>query len=308
MPKTGKHNFRLNRKAFGLTYSCPKNLDENPIQSHQELIDHYNAISPHGSYIVAKELHKDGKTHWHLDWKFTHIIDTTDPRFFDFKGVHPNICDGAPGKGWKAYITKDFDFESNCFEKSVFEEALTMPTADEAIEVLWRKRPQLMCERAHNIEANIRKRMKSEHPQVRFNGPFLKEFYPTDWDPATHSLLLVGPPGIGKTQFARYLLGDNHYIKGSLDSLKEVSFEKPLLFDEICMLERNAEESKEITDVQNGGGIHLRHKDVQIPPGIPHIFCHNMMFPFRDPHNAVYGRRVHYHEIEVPDPAALNIA
>lgn len=297
MPKKGKHKFRINRKAVGLTYSRPKDCGGHPITSIQMLVAHHQALHPHCEYIVAKEKHKDGDDHYHTYLKSTTIIDTTNPHYFDFMGVHPNIVKGSPGRGWISYITKDFDFESNCFQKSVFDDALGMATADEAIELLWSKRPQLMCERAHNIEANIRKRMKKDHPQERFFGPYPKHFYPVDWDPTRKSLLLVGPPDVGKTHFARYLLGDNHYIKGSLDGLKECPFEKSILFDEISMLNLDPEQSKEITDVPDGGGIFRRNRDIKIPPGIKRIFCHNIHHPFRDPNGAVYGRRVHVHPV-----------
>ena len=166
---------------------------------------------------------------------------------------------------------------------------------------------------AHNIEENLRKKFKKVEDQKRFYGPFPHYFYPgeiiddnfvhADFDPTTHSLLLVGPPVIGKTQFARYMLGDCDYVKSKLEGLRTCRFDKPILFDEICMLGTDKkpidpEDSKEITDVENGGSISARYRDIAIPCGIQRIFCSNMQHPFRNPNEAVYGRRVHTHVIE----------
>ena len=82
--------FRVNRKAFGLTYSCPKTADDNPITTHKELIEFLETKGV-CEYIVGKELHESGKVHWHAYVKYDHAIDSVDARLFDVKGVHPNI-------------------------------------------------------------------------------------------------------------------------------------------------------------------------------------------------------------------------
>jgi hypothetical protein len=317
------NTFRVNRKAFGLTYSCPRSGDcrhlpagehaegcgcEHPIKTHQELIDFLETKGVN-QYIVGKEEHKSGKIHWHAYAAYDHIIDSSDPRVFDCNGAHPNIVPGRPGKGWQAYCVKDKIYESNFYDKNPFKKALLCESADEAINFLWDTRPEDMCKQGDRIAENIRSRMKPAQAQRRFEGPYPEEFYPRGWNPETHSLLLVGPPNLGKTQYARYLLGDCDYIKSNLEELKKCRWDKPLLFDEVMMLEAHPEQSKEITDVVDGGGINLRFKNVQIPPGVRRVFVHNIEHPFRNPSNAVYGRRVHTHVIDGPcAQAALDIA
>jgi hypothetical protein len=316
MPRKGKSSggFRINRKAFGLTYSCPRGEAcrdlpagehhpqckcENPIKTHKELIEFLDGKGVH-EYIVGKEAHKSGKTHWHAYVKYDTIIDSTDARIFDCNGVHPNIVDGAPGKGWQAYCTKDKEYETNFYGTNPFKKATLCDSAEEAIDMLWQTRPEDMCKHGDRIEENLRKRLGAKHLQKRYDGPYPQEFYPSGWDPDTHALLIVGPPGLGKTQFARYLLGDCDYIKGDLEPLRKIRFDKPILFDEVHMLEKDPEQSKEITDIENGGTIHMRFKNVQIPPGIRRVFVHNKEHPFRNPSGAVYGRRVHTHIIDGP--------
>lgn len=308
--------FRVNRKKFGFTYSCPRHGDcqnmsaqdkkdgkhiegcacTNPIKDNQALVDFLMDKGGSCDYIVAHELHKSGKSHYHAYVKYAEEFQTTNPRMFDMCGCHPRIEN--PGKGWIPYITKDFDFVSNYYGISPWITATKMDTPEEAVEFLWETMPQEMCKYAHNISQNIHKRMRtSELPKaLQWEGPYPSSFYPPVWDRYTHTLLLVGEPGINKTEFAKYLLGDHHYIKGSLQGLKNILFDKPLLLDEINMLDEDPEQSKEISDVINGGTIKMRYGDVIIPPGVPRIIINNFK-PLRDPHKAVYGRRVLVHRI-----------
>lgn len=305
MPRKPK-GFRIARKKIGLTYSCPKDAAMHPISAHKELRD-FMESKGYCKYLIGREQHtdksptSDGLDHWHVYVHYDTIIDTSDSRFFDLNGVHPNILSGAPGQGWITYCAKCGDIDTNFYQKNPYAMALQQPTAEAALESLWASNPEDMCKFGSSISENVTKRMRTTPPQLRYYGPYPKHFYPPAWDPKTHSLLLIGPPGIGKTQFARYLLGANDYVKGRLDpGLRGISFDKPLIFDEINMLDSPPEQSKEITDVENGGTISMRYKNPVVPPGIPRIFCANMEYPFRNPNDAVYGRRVVTHSLYEP--------
>jgi len=314
MPRSS--GFRIQRKAVGLTYSCPRNdprCQQLTAPEHVPDCDCKNPLSqsdilikleqPGCDWLIGRELHQNGTEHYHVYIKYADKLDISDPRHFDIFGVHPNIIDGIPGKGWMAYCAKHKDYDSNFWEVNSWTTALAQPTAEEAITFLWQKEPMEMCKNAHNIINNINKRLRSVFPRTIYEGPYQRHFYPAHWNPKTHSLLITGPAGVGKTQFAKYIFGDHEYVKGSLEGLRRCTFTKPIIFDEISMLGKDPEQSKEITDVENGGTISMRYNDVEIPPGVPRIFLHNISHPFRDPNNAVYDRRViSYRPWDPPPP------
>ena len=301
--KIKKPLFRFCRSTIGLTWSCPVELTDNPIADHQVIKEHFDYYGTN-EYLISKEMHEDGKVHWHAYCKWDHTVESTSCHFMDIAGVHPNILPKKPGKGWLHYIVKDCDYITNFYEACNFSTALRMDSPDEAIDYLWSKQPRLMMCQAHNICTNVRQRLRTHNNFICYCGPYLQSWLPTNWDPTQQSLLIFGRPGIGKTNFGRYLLspfGQPDYIKGTLANLKNLRFDSPLLFDEISMLHDDPEQSKEITDVPNGGTIKARYSDIIIPPGIPRIFLSNYERPFRNPCESVYGHRVTTLHLEGPN-------
>lgn len=295
-PEAPKKAFRFHAKKVGLTYSCPVNKDDNPIPGMTELRDAMD-LGP-CKYIIAEEEHASGKRHYHCYFHFDRTIDTTLPSFFDRFGVHCNII-SKPGAGWMTYCKKDKLFISN-IEEGSFKTALEQDTPDKAIEYLWRHEPRQMAINGHNIERNVRQRLAPPFQARVYLGPYPKEYYPTDWDPQSRALLLWGPPETGKTQFAQYLLkhsvpGEIQFFKKNHELLKQAKL--PFVFDEVNMINRDPDDSREITDVENGGSVSCRNVDANIPP-VPRIFTANFQYPFKNPGDAVYGRRVVSHEIK----------
>ena len=288
--------FRLCRKQSGMTWSCPSTLDENgirvknPIPNKETIKDDLTDRFGAAIWTVCSELHKDGATHYHAHFKFDKELNTEDPKCFDVCGVHPNIVKGGPG--WENYVRKQGEFITNK-TACEFAVAMAMDTPKEALEHLWEHKTQDMCKHGEAIERNVRRRMAPEVVYYPYNGPY--EHW-CDWDHSKFSLLIWGPAGGGKTQYARWLLahkfGGYTYVKKSHEELKKISFEKPLLFDEVYLIDKEAEMSREITDVENGGSVACRNADVLIPPGVPRVFLSNYQYPFKNPREAVYGRRL----------------
>lgn len=300
MPKRKRKpdGFRINAKKVGLTYSCPVAWADNPIPNCQAIADELLAKFGPAKYIIGEELHESGKRHYHAYFNFDAKLDVSDARAFDLHTVHPNFTQKAPGAGWMDYCKKDKKYISN-IAKGPYQTALSCPSANEALEHLWQNAPRDMATQGHNIERNIRARFSPAFERKIYYGPYPKHFYPENWNHNKHSLLLWGPPDTCKTQFAQYLLRhavgtDIAFVKKNPELLKGVAL--PFVFDEINMLERSPDDSREITDVENPSSISARNKDADIPP-VPRIFIANFEHPFKNPYESVYGRRVVTHPI-----------
>lgn len=108
--------FRLRGKHFFLTYSSLENqgVASDTILGSM-LVDHNAAAIQAG-----EEKHRDGSTHIHIVMKLAEPVDSTDVRYFDVAGAHPNIqrppkkATGAKVKNWqiekRAYVMKDGNF------------------------------------------------------------------------------------------------------------------------------------------------------------------------------------------------------
>lgn len=286
--------FRLNRKKVGLTYSCPVDKEDNPIESKAELIEF---LSRHGSmkkYSVSQEKHESGKRHFHAFVEYEQALNQvgdTALRFFDFKGVHPNHCEGgAPKAGWEAYVVKDGDFVSNYWKVDVFQTVWEKRTWSEARDLLRDKMPKFLLQHGHTAERNFKrfKAGKKARGPTLYAGPYRKWWkYFMDQHDWSKTMVLRGPPGINKTQFLKYYTahdGGCFYAKGKCkDKLREAEDEdyKYLILDDASMLlnELDADDQNSILDVENGGSIQAKYKDVVIPPS-RRIFIanHNIMW------------------------------
>lgn len=302
MPKRGRlpGAFRLQRKAVALTWSCPVDKEDNPIPNVEFIRDELLLRYGPADYCIAEEHHENGKRHYHAYFKFGSMVDSDncncmDITYEDYR-VHANIDSKPPGKGWVDYVKKKGAFISNIVTCN-YKVALSMPTASEALDYLWKNKPADMCKFAHNIEQNIAKRFRVEPTGVVYPGPYPKHYYPLDWDPDTMSLLIWGPPRLWKTQFAMYYLAHVTgktvgYAKSNVESLKDIDLTQPWVFDEVNLLDLKPDVSREITGVEQLGVVPARYGNIKVLPQVPRIFLANKQFPFRNPDESVYDRRL----------------
>lgn len=278
--------FRVNRKKIGLTYSCPTDADENPIADPTledikirgmaacEKIKSFFMKKDEGvfQYIIAWEKHESGKLHFHAWLNYDVALDISNERWFDIDGVHPNIL--KPGKGWVSYCTKQgLEHYITNVEQSVFGRALMKRTAAEALDFLWENDPKSMALQAHNIEMNVRKRMKTSTTLTRYEGPFGEPYLEN-----IKSVMLKGPAGVGKTQFAK----SQHHFKNPLfvshlDGLKRLSDEHDgIIFDDMDFKHLPRTTQIHLVDWDDERDIHVRYGTVTIPAHTPKIFTCNI--------------------------------
>lgn len=114
MEKSTKNKFRCQGTAFLLTYPKCTLSKEEVLQDLQNLLQVK-------TYTIASELHADGSPHIHAVLQLGARLNTTNPRYFDVRGFHPNIKKLSFGRDIQKateYAKKDGSFIST-FEEPV---------------------------------------------------------------------------------------------------------------------------------------------------------------------------------------------
>jgi len=276
--------FRLAAKKIGLTYACPLRGDAEqrlnaltPWYEEEKQPQWHTQFAVWGEideYIIGEENHEDDSKHYHLYLKFKNKIDTTDCRFFDVLGVHPNII-RSPGKGWIAYCAKHKVFVSNFYEDEPFATAAAMEDPDDALSFLWKKRPRDMCLHADSIEKNLKRRL-FKMDDLKAKESFNREFE-TDF---SKLIIMKGRAGIGKTQFARA-----HFTKpltaDQNDDLKNFSPEYDgIVLDDLSFVHHHVNNQKKICDVTVSRSVWARNRDARLTPCPIIATCNYNQIPF----------------------------
>lgn len=289
-PSEPESNFRVDRKKFGLTYS-----QAGGTLTKEIILDELIAKGGNCDYIVAQERHQDGGIHFHCYIKYETKLESRNARIFDILGIHPNICKGSVTRGWADYVAKDGDYITNFYKPSDYHHALSLETPDQAIAYLWAKKPRDMLLHGDNIERGVRKRLKVDR-SVSYYGPYA---FQLDWDYQCQSLIIEGPPGLGKTQFVKYYCKHNFgsylYCSGSLRNLRNYAGQEAIIFDDLKFKD-DFHDWRTLFDIENGGTIQVSPSglyDYELPAGVPRIFIHNGDLTYDDPFGRL-ARRVHH--------------
>lgn len=114
-------------------------------------------------------------------------------------------------------------------------------------------------------------------PTVYF-GPFPWAIQP-DWGKA---IVIIGPTGIGKTQYSKTLIPKVHLIR-HIDKLKKFNalHHGGILFDDMKFNHWPVSSQIHLTDMTDDADINVKHSYVSIPAGTKRIFtCNPERFPF----------------------------
>jgi len=294
-------NFRFAAKKIGLTWSCPiscsqtgEHLDGcdcvNPLTTlwtAKELLAAFEQWGPVEEWIVGREKHQNGKDHFHAYVKFREKIDTRNCRHFDLCGVHPNIVN-APGKGWIAYCAKEKEYVTNFYKRDPFSEAFEM-SPESGLVHLRQTRPRDVALQGMNIIANLRAARRRRVTRTIYFGPY--RMLMNRWD-RQKTLVMISSPGWGKTQMACYwaahLFGTYFYAKGSLECLRHYHGENCIIYDDIKVCSYRELEWDDVFDVESGGMITARYRDIPIP-ACPKFWLQNPGILVPDEHGRIFA-------------------
>lgn len=272
--------FRFAAKAVGLTYSCPVDQDNNPITVHGQLKLAGEAFGP-CLYIIGRELHANGKVHWHAYFKWDTRVQSTRPDVFDVAGVHPNII-RAPGAGWRAYCKKDKVYETN-IEESVWRRALQQTTMAAALALIQANDPRVYILNRARIETNL-----LAHFRKPSRGQVYTEFK-RPFENMEQATVILGPSGIGKTQWAKAHFKTPLFVR-NINQLKNLRAEHDgIVFDDMDFTDWPRQHQIHLVDMEETSSIRILYGTAEIPAGMPRVFTCNT-YPFRE--DPAVARRV----------------
>lgn len=320
-----------------LTYACPTTVDTHPIATKEELMEFLKTTRSLNAAIVSKEFHESGKPHYHAFCRYNPKLTSRNARYFDFKGVHPNIGTRDNAKKMIDYVTKDNDYitynidvttstgprrSQRDKDAETYNDAMNLAMEGkltDAHELLRTKDPV----RWTLNNSQIRQALLSARADAltQLNPPVVQQ---TGWTTDAQHInlnekingesyarthILVGAAGIGKTQLAKFLLqksGCQHIaVVRTAEQLKEkINHIDGFVFDE---LNANApdvrggrwtrESQIALVDQEEAGAIPARYGDVILAPHIKRIITTNALDRAVSATDAAIARRVTIHDL-----------
>lgn len=187
---------------------------------------------------------------------------------FDYE-ILEDLFDPPPGRRARANGSSD--------EECPWAAALNAPDYETALAILREREPKEFILKHRDIVAFFSNYFAPEFTPKYKADEFTKE--PIDWDavPLRNSVVITGPPNLGKTQYALAQLGEKPFFATHFDVLRKFNpaVHTGILLDECSTCKWPTPSFISLLDREMPRDIHVRYATVTIPAGTKKIICCN---------------------------------
>lgn len=277
--KKMQKQFRIQGSKLFLTYSqCKGDKDEllKFLQTKLSIVE----------YIIAKEEHKDGGTHFHCYLGLEKRCNITNAGYLDWEPVgqmsiiyHPQIQVVKNAFAVQQYCKKDENFITN-MKFNIFQTAKDLAKTGN-----WKEALKFIVERAPQEIKNLDKwennfkKVSKIYAQKSQKSQYIKE----DFVNCSHIKLIKnrctvisGKSGWGKTQFAKTLF-NNPLLVRHIDKLKKFNEMEHdgIIFDDMNFSHWPRTSCIHLLDIEEDTDINVKCTMITIPAGTKRVFTTN---------------------------------
>lgn len=297
--------FRIQYKTLGITYSRCDLSREDCLKALQLICSKWQL----NEYYIAQETHKPTEdddpdetimTHLHVwldlsaksvDIKNCRAFDISNPRGGVF---HPNIKKAS--KNWIFNYLKKQDATPLTNIPDNFIRLAIAGKVTEAISQFIDIHPKDYAIHKDIVNRNLH---ALGHKEKLDHIYPLSTDYDLKWDHTSTSLHLVGPSGVGKTEFIKsyitHKLKLSYFFVTHMDTLLQYNKQDVIIWDDMSFAHLPRTSCIHIAESRNSRSLHCRHRIANIPAGVVNVFISNdtNIWPY-DEYGAI-SRRVTQH-------------
>lgn len=280
--------FRLSTRALFLTYAHTGET------TPQQLLDWLTpVVAPYtiDSYSIGREKYKEGEGyHIHAYIKLDRKCNIRSPTKLDIPQLPTPHGNYQPGKSKHIkYSQKDGDFITNLGEVGSYIGKARAGDYDGALKDFTDAHAMQYVLNKSKVESNLRALGAPSRKTLPLYGPWSEALSrgTADWDRTSKALVLLGPSGLGKTQWALAQFESPLLISHS-DGLKALRPDHDaIIFDDMSFSHWPRTSAIHLTDLECDRQLNVKFGCVTVPARLPRIITSNSswdeLFPVDEP-------------------------